>query len=152
MAIGAAVIPFPRYAAVAPAVLGPPAGAFTLIDASLQAATDRGEGGAVKWVQLEQAILCNALGRYEDALTAASSAYEEPVLYSTWIGSELIESAARSGRPERGARALENLREMASAAAPNSGGARGARRPAPPAGGAAAHELYLGAIRHRQRP
>src|SRR5260370_42601043 len=70
-------IPIPPYAAVATAVFGPPAGAFTLIDASLQAATDRGEGGAVKWVQSEQAILCNALGRYEDALTATSSAYEE---------------------------------------------------------------------------
>ena len=102
-------IPTPPYAAVATAVFGSPADALTLLDASLQAAMDRGEGGAVKWVQLEQAILCNALGRYEDALTAAASAYEEPVLYSTWIGTELIESAARSGHPERAARALENL-------------------------------------------
>jgi DNA-binding CsgD family transcriptional regulator len=109
-------IPLPPYAAVATAVHGQPAKALRLIDASLKAATDRGEGGAVKWIQLEKAILCNALGRYEDAWTAAASAYEDPVLYSTWIVSELIESDARSGRPERATGALENLREMASAA------------------------------------
>jgi DNA-binding CsgD family transcriptional regulator len=108
--------PLPPYAAVAIAVNGQPADALALIDASLKAATDRGEGGAVKWIQLEKAILFNALGRYEDAWTVAASAYEDPVLYSTWIVSELIESGARSGRPERAARALENLREMASAA------------------------------------
>ena len=72
--------PLPPYAAVAVAANGPPADAHALIDASLQAATDRGEGGAVKWIQLEKAILCNALGRYEDAWTAAASAYEDPVL------------------------------------------------------------------------
>ena len=72
--------PPPPYAAVATAVYGHPADALALIDACLQAATDRGEGGAVKWIQLEKAILCNALGRYEDAWTAAASAYEEPVL------------------------------------------------------------------------
>jgi DNA-binding CsgD family transcriptional regulator len=107
--------PLPPYAAVAVAANGPPADAHAVIDASLQAATDRGEGAAVRWIQLEKAILCNALGRYDDALTAAESAYEDPVLYSTWIVCELIESAARSGRPERAARAVEDLREMASA-------------------------------------
>jgi DNA-binding CsgD family transcriptional regulator len=112
----AAGIPLPPYAAAATAVYLQPANALTLMDASLQAAMDRGEGGAVKWIQLEKAILCNALGRYEDAWTAAASAYEDPVLYSTWIVSELIESAARMGRPERAAGALENLHEMASAA------------------------------------
>ncbi len=108
--------PPPPYAAVATAVYGHPDDALALIDACLQAATDRGEGGAIKWIQLEKAILCNALGRYEDAWTAASSAYEEPVFYSAWIVSELIESAARSGRCEGVAGALESLSEMASAA------------------------------------
>jgi DNA-binding CsgD family transcriptional regulator len=107
--------PVPPYAAVAVAANGPPADAHALIDAGLQSATDRGEGGAFKWIQLEKAILCNASGRYDDAWTAAESAYEDPLLYSTWIASELIESAARSGRPERAARAVEDLREMASA-------------------------------------
>jgi DNA-binding CsgD family transcriptional regulator len=144
-------IPTPPYAAVASAVFGSPADAFTLIDASLQAAMDRGEGGAVKWVQLEQAILCNALGRYEDALTAAASAYEEPVLYSTWIGTELIESAARSGHPERAARALENLREMASAAGTDWVLGVAARCRALLANGETAEDLYRASIGHLQR-
>jgi DNA-binding CsgD family transcriptional regulator len=144
-------IPTPPYAAVATAVFGSPTDALTLLDASLQAAMDRGEGGAVKWVQLEQAILCNALGRYEDALTAAASAYEEPVLYSTWIGTELIESAARSGHPERAARALENLREMASAAGTDWVLGVAARCRALLADGETAEDLYRASIGHLQR-
>src|SRR5260370_35096039 len=63
-------IPIPPYAAVATAGFGPPAAAFTLIDASLQAATDRGEGGAVRRVQCERGILSNAVARSQDDLTA----------------------------------------------------------------------------------
>ena len=109
-------IPIPPYAAVATAVFGPPADAFALIDASLQAAMERGEGRAVRFIQFEKAILCNALGRYEDAWTAAASAYEDPSFYSTEILNELIESAARSGCRERAAGALAYQREVASAA------------------------------------
>jgi ATP/maltotriose-dependent transcriptional regulator MalT len=108
--------PLPPYAAVATAVYGHPDDALALIDTCLLAATDRGEGAAVKWIQLEKATLCNALGRYEDAWTAAASAYEDPVFYSAWIVSELIESGARSGHAEGVAEALEHLSEMASAA------------------------------------
>jgi DNA-binding CsgD family transcriptional regulator len=109
-------IPVPPYAAVAVAVFGPPADAFTLIDASLQAATSRGEGRAVRFLQFKKAILCNSLGRYEDAWTAAASAYKDPAFYSTEFVNELVESAVRSGCPERAAAALEYQREAASAA------------------------------------
>jgi len=109
-------IPVPPYAAVATAVFGPPDDAFTLIDASLQAATDRGEGKAVRFIQFQKAILCNALGRYEDAWAAATSAHADPSFYSVEILSELIESAARSGCPERAAVALDYQRMVASAA------------------------------------
>ncbi|HEY6316099.1 MAG TPA: hypothetical protein VIY52_35560 [Streptosporangiaceae bacterium] len=47
-------IPVPPYAAVATAVFGPPDDAFKLIDASLQAAMDRGEGRAVTFVQFQE--------------------------------------------------------------------------------------------------
>ena len=109
-------VPLPPYANVATAVYRHPANAHALIDGGLQAATDRGEGGAVNWIQLQNAILNNAVGRYEDAWTAASSAYEDPSFFSTWIVAELIESAARTGRSDHAAGALENLGEMASAA------------------------------------
>ena len=147
--------PLPPYAAVAVAASGPPADALALIDASLQAATDRGEGAAVKWIQLEKAILCNALGRYDDALTAAESAYEGPVLYSTWIVSELIESAVRSGRPERAARAAEDLREMASAVRTDWVLGVDARCRALLADGEIAEDLYdrsIAHLHHTRRP
>ncbi len=143
--------PLPSYAAVAVAATGPPADAHALIDASLQAATDRGEGAAVKWIQLEKAILCNALGRYEDAWRAAESAYEDPVLYSTWIVSELIESAARSGRSERAARAIEDLGEMASAVGTDWVLGVETRCRALLADGETAEDLYRRSIDHLQR-
>ena len=143
--------PLPSYAAVAVAATGPPADAHALIDASLQAATDRGEGAAVKWIQLEKAILCNALGRYEDAWRAAESAYEDPVLYSTWIVSELIESAARSGRSERAARAIEDLGEMASAVGTDWVLGVETRCRALLADGETAEDLYRRSIDHLER-
>ena len=143
--------PLPSYAAVAVAATGPPADAHALIDASLQAATDRGEGAAVKWIQLEKAILCNALGRYEDAWRAAESAYEDPVLYSTWIVSELIESAARSGRSERAARAIEDLGEMASAVGTDWVLGVETRCRALLADGETAEDLYRRSIAHLER-
>jgi DNA-binding CsgD family transcriptional regulator len=109
-------IPVPPYAAVATAIFGPPADAFALIDVGLRAATDRGEGRAVVFLQFQKAILCNALGQYEDAWAAAASACEDPSFFSTEILNELIESASRSGRPERAAGALAYQREVASAA------------------------------------
>jgi DNA-binding CsgD family transcriptional regulator len=109
-------IPVPPYAAVATAVFGPPADAFALIDVGLRAAIDRGEGRAVVFLQFQKAILCNALGRYEDAWAAAASACEDPSFFSTEILNELIESASRSGHPERAAGALAYQREVASAA------------------------------------
>ena len=144
-------IPIPPYAAVATAVFGPPADALTLIDVSLQAATDRGEGGAVVFIQFEKAILCNALGRYEDAWAAAASAYEDPSFYSTEILNELIESAARSGRPERAAGALENLREMASVAGTEWVLGVEARCRALLGDGETAEDLYRASIGHLQR-
>ena len=143
--------PLPPYAAVAVAANGPPADAHALIDASLQAATDRGEGAAVKWIQLEKAVLCNASGRYDDAWAAAASAYEDPVLCSTWLVSELIESAARSGRPERAARAAEDLREMASAARTDWVLGVETRCRALLADGEIAEDLYRRSIAHLQR-
>jgi DNA-binding CsgD family transcriptional regulator len=143
--------PLPPYAAVAVAANGPPAEAHALIDASLQAATDRGEGGAVKWIQLEKAILCNALGRYEEAWTAAESVYEDPVLYSTWIVGELVESGARSGRSARAARAVEDLREMASAVRTDWVLGVETRCRALLAGCEIAEDLYRRSIAHLQR-
>jgi DNA-binding CsgD family transcriptional regulator len=144
-------IPVPPYAAVATAVFGPPADAFTLIDASLASAMDRGEGRAVSFIQFQKAILCNALGRYEDAWTAAASAYEDPSFCSTEILNELIESAARSGCRERAAGALEYQREVASAAGTDWVLGVEARCRALAGDGQTAEGLYRASIGHLQR-
>jgi DNA-binding CsgD family transcriptional regulator len=144
-------IPVPPYAAVATAVFGPPADAFTLIDAGLQAAMDRGEGRAVTFIQFQKAILCNALGRYEDAWAAAAAAYQDPSFYSTEILNELIESAARSGCPERAAGALQYQREVASAAGTDWALGVEARCRALLDDSQAAEDLYRASIGHLQR-
>jgi DNA-binding CsgD family transcriptional regulator len=56
-------------------------------------------------------VLNNGLGRYDDAFTAAAEATRVPgeIWFSTSASVELIEAACRSGRPERGAEALESL-------------------------------------------
>ena len=77
----------------------------------------RGEGlglAATNWVT---ALLYDGLGRYEEAFTAAAEATRIPgeIWFSTFALIELIEAACRSGRPERGAEALEALSASTSA-------------------------------------
>jgi DNA-binding CsgD family transcriptional regulator len=75
----------------------------------------RGEGQwltAAHWVT---AVLGNGLGRYDEALAAAeqgSRRYpDEPGLAAASMA-ELIEAAARTGRPERAADAIRRLSEL----------------------------------------
>ena len=59
----------------------------------------------------------NGLGRYEEALAAATAASDDtPELFvSAWALSELIEAASRTGNTELAARALTRLREQTQA-------------------------------------
>jgi ATP/maltotriose-dependent transcriptional regulator MalT len=65
-----------------------------------------------------RAILCNGLGRYEDALIAATAtdafAVEGVTIYTQGLA-ELIEAAARAGATERAADALARLTQMTEA-------------------------------------
>jgi DNA-binding CsgD family transcriptional regulator len=58
------------------------------------------------------ALYCNGIGRYRDALTAASIASEQAEVlgFALWALPELVEAAARSGSREVAAQALERLR------------------------------------------
>jgi DNA-binding CsgD family transcriptional regulator len=62
-------------------------------------------------------MLCNSLGRYEDALAAAGQASAD--LSGMWSAKgalpEFIEAAARAGEPERAAAVFEQFAEIASA-------------------------------------
>jgi DNA-binding CsgD family transcriptional regulator len=65
---------------------------------TMREARDRGEGVGIAISEYSRAVLCNALGRYEEALDAASSAsaHREAVA-ENWGLAELAEPAARTG-------------------------------------------------------
>jgi DNA-binding CsgD family transcriptional regulator len=87
----------------------------------IQIATDdvgrRGEGEGLSAVQWADAVLCNSLGRHEDALAAAQRASEDSPVgkFAGWALVELVEAAARSAVPERAADALHRLSAIARA-------------------------------------
>ena len=74
----------------------------------------RGEGIGVTVTQWATALLCNGLGGFHDALVAAQQAGEYPhePAVANWGLTELIEAAARSGRTELAADALDRLSKM----------------------------------------
>jgi DNA-binding CsgD family transcriptional regulator len=88
-----------------------------MADANVQAATARGEGRAICMAELSRAVLYNGLGRYEDALAAAERACEyEDFGMVNWPLTELVEAAARAGRPDIAVPALDRLEARTGAA------------------------------------
>jgi DNA-binding CsgD family transcriptional regulator len=112
----------------------------------------RGEGLGVTAMNWATAVLNNGLGRYEEAFTAAAEATRIPgeIWFSTFATVELIEAACRSGRPERGAEALESLIASTSASATPWALGVEARSRALLAEGDAAEPLYREAIERLQ--
>jgi DNA-binding CsgD family transcriptional regulator len=88
-----------------------------MADASIEAATARGEGRAICMAELSRAVLYNGLGRYEDALAAAQRAcdYEDFGMVN-WPLTELVEAAVRSGRLDVATSAWGLLEERTRAA------------------------------------
>ena len=155
-ATGARVAP---YAALVLAGLqGRESEASALIDATIDEATAGGQGTAVQYAHWANSILLNGLGRYADALAAATEASDDtPELFvSVWATAELIEAATRAEETDLAARALERIDE-ATAVADNDWalGIR-ARSRALMSDGADAEKLYREAIerlgRTRLRP
>jgi DNA-binding CsgD family transcriptional regulator len=144
-------MPVMSYPGVSLASYGPPQAAFELIHAARQVAIGRGEGLAVSFGEMAEAILSNALGRYEEAWRAAASAYSDRLLAYPYLLGELVESAVRSGHPERAAAARADL--CARAAATNTDWARGieARSEALFSEGEHADCLYRASIGHLRR-
>ena len=88
-----------------------------MADASIRAATARGEGRAICMAELSRAVLYNGLGRYEDALAAAQRACEhEDFGMFNWPLTELVEAAVRGGQLDVAATALGQLEERTRAA------------------------------------
>ncbi|MDE2450955.1 MAG: LuxR family transcriptional regulator, partial [Gammaproteobacteria bacterium] len=93
---------------------GDEAGAPVVIEAIEREAIARGEGGLLTFSEHASALLCNGLGHYEAAFARAQQASAQDELsISVWSLPELVEAAARSGRPESAAEALERLSERA---------------------------------------
>jgi DNA-binding CsgD family transcriptional regulator len=86
-------------------------------DASIQAATARGEGRAICMAELSRAVLYNGLGRYQDALAAAQRACEhEDFGMVNWPLTELVEAGVRGGRLDVATTALSRLEQRTRAA------------------------------------
>jgi DNA-binding NarL/FixJ family response regulator len=112
--------PVPSFGApVLAAWRGRVAAAEQIFDSIGNHALRPGEGNAVIIIDWAKALLCNSVGRYEDALGAAQLASEHPpeIGAMPWAARvELIEAAVRAEVPDRAASAFEQLIETTNAA------------------------------------
>ena len=138
----------PQGAIALAAWRGREAEATALIEAGRQEVVQRGEGLWLIATEWASAVLFNGLGRYEKALAAAEQASEHPheLGVSTWVPTELIEAAARTGHPERAAGPLLRLEEISRAAGTDWTLGVEARSRALLSEGEAAERLYREAI------
>ena len=84
--------------------------AIELIEMTEREAASRGEGVGLAIAAYSRAVLCNGLGKYEDALRAAVSATEHrEIVNENWGLTEIVEAAVRGGRPDIAADGLERL-------------------------------------------
>ena len=138
----------PQGAIALAAWRGREAEASALIQASRQEVERRGEGLWLIATEWASAVLFNGLGRYEDALAAAEQAAEDPheLGVSTWVPTEIIEAAVRSGDRERAVGPLRRLQEISRAAGTDWALGVEARSRALLSDGEAAERLYLESI------
>ncbi len=138
---------------------GPVAKARALIDSAKRDALALGQGVHVQLADWMLAVLCNGLGRYQEALEAAQEASNdspEEMFVSAWATVELLEAATRCGAQEVARIALDRI--VAATAVARSDSARGieARCRALMSEGTTAERLYGKAIdrlsRSRLRP
>jgi DNA-binding CsgD family transcriptional regulator len=108
-ATGSTVAPYTWLAALG--FRGREAEAARQIETARSEVVRRGEGQGHVFIHWVTAVLYNGLGRYQEALTAAQQAVEDRHV-SQWRNMgliELIEAAARSGKPELAAAAVGRL-------------------------------------------
>jgi DNA-binding CsgD family transcriptional regulator len=129
-----------------------------LVEVTVQEATARGQGNAVGFASLAQAVVANGRGRYREALAPARDASDDlpELVVAMWGLIELVEAAARSGESELARRALDRLAARSDVSAGDWGRGVEARSRALLSEGDAAESLYREAIerlaRTRLRP
>ena len=107
----------PYGALILSAWRGRPAETTRLIEMTEREAEARGEGIGVAISAYARAVLCNGLGRYEQALAAAvTAAGHREIVAENWGLSELIEPATRCGRTDLATDAMNRLAAKAQAA------------------------------------
>ncbi|MGQ4386269.1 helix-turn-helix transcriptional regulator [Streptomyces sp. SAS_270] len=127
--------------------------ARALIDANLGEAVPRGQGATVTVTRWYEAVLCNGLGQYAQALAAAREAAAEQREFASprWALTELIEAAVRSGSPESAIDALARLSEATRASGTDWALGVEARSRALLSEGDSAERLYREAIERLER-
>jgi DNA-binding NarL/FixJ family response regulator len=149
--IGGALVP---YAAVAlTALRGRESEASSLIERSRSDGSQRGEGNGLTVLDWAEAVLANGLGRHERALAVALRVVDQPqdISSSNWGMVELIEAAARSGRPEVALAAHRRLVETTEICGTDWALGIKARSSALLAEDASAEELHVEAIERLER-
>jgi DNA-binding CsgD family transcriptional regulator len=120
---------------------------------SMEEVIARGEGIGLSMLHWTHAFLHNSAGRSQEALSAAERALEYPatLLYARWGLIEVVEAAARGGRPELALDAVERLAETTQAS--GTAWAQGVelRSRALVSDGDTADRLYRDAISHLAR-
>ena len=127
-------------------------------DSAISQVTASGEGAGLAFADYAQAVLCNGLGRYDEALAAAASI--DPATEAFVVDGagriEAVEAAARSGALEQASVALAQLSHFTSAVGTDWAAGVRARSQALISPDDAAERLYLEAIeslaRTRIRP
>ena len=148
----------PPFAALMLACLrGREAEAVPLVNATIAGATAGGQGLTVGYANWVAAILHNSLGRYEQALTAATRSSQDAAMYvSLWALPELVEAAVRSGNADLAIEPMARLAESTQAGGTDFGLGIEARSRALLSDGDTAERLYREAVerlsRTRYRP
>jgi DNA-binding CsgD family transcriptional regulator len=126
--------------------------ASEVMRSSVDDLTARGEGLGLTVVEWATAALYNGLGRYEESMAAAESAYEHPedLVAALWIH-EFVEAAVRSGNLERALPVVKEITEMTAACATDWGLGIGARCRALVSDGEEAELLYKEGIDRLER-
>lgn len=106
--------PTPLPEAWLAAVQGHEKPAELLIQDTVDDAVARGLGANLAMMHSARAVLCNGLGRYEDALAAARESAAEPLDSGprNWALAELVEAGVRGGHTDVAAAAFEQLSAM----------------------------------------
>jgi DNA-binding CsgD family transcriptional regulator len=125
----------------------------TMIDATIANAIEHGQGLSVAVASWAEALLCNGLGKYEQAVAAAhrASSYDGELTPKEWALVELIEAAARSKLTDSAPGALSWLAVQADASGTDWAIGIVARCRAVLSEGDAAEEHYRRALAHLAR-